>query len=110
MNMRLREYQVSLKRLLEGAPSVDPDDLGCRTKLGGSPDWEQEDEYPRCPHCTESMSFVAQIDSVEHQSEDNPHSIDPLSPEQQYMFADVGMIYVFFCFECSEPTALLQSY
>ena len=51
------------------------------------------------------MTFVAQIDSVEHQWKSNPHSVDALSDDQKWMFGDVGMIYVFFCFNCLEPHA-----
>ena len=39
------------------------------------------------------MTFVAQIDSVG----------DDLA------FADVGMIYVFYCFDCNEADAITQS-
>jgi uncharacterized protein YwqG len=88
--------------------AVDPEAMGERSKLGGQPDWEQNDETPRCPDCGETMTFVGQIDSVEHESKTNPHAVNALSPDQQYMFGDVGLIYVFFCFECSRPAALFQ--
>ena len=55
------------------------------------------------------MVFVAQIDSVEHDSKRNPRGRDCLG-EQDYMFGDVGMIYVFFCFECSQPGCVHQCY
>jgi hypothetical protein len=51
------------------------------------------------------MTFVAQIDSVEHQWSSNPHSVNALSKDQKWMFGDVGMIYVFFCIECCQAHA-----
>jgi len=47
------------------------------------------------------MTFVAQVDSVEHDSKSNPHRVSPLSEDQKWMFGDVGMIYVFVCFDCA---------
>ncbi|MCZ7647075.1 MAG: YwqG family protein [Planctomycetota bacterium] len=83
--------------------------MGLRTKLGGKPDWEQGDEYPNCPDCKEEMVFIAQIDSIEHESEYNPLSKSALG-HQDYMFCDVGMIYVFYCFGCNEAKAVTQFY
>ena len=96
------------ERVKPGERAVDPEDLGVRSKLGGKPDWDQTDETPNCPDCGEAMIFVAQIDSIEHESEDNPHSIDALSKDQQYMFGDVGMLYLFFCENCLQPAAVFQ--
>ena len=104
----LREYRVLLQRVPVGEPAIDPDRLGERSKLGGMPDWVQNDETPRCTGCGELMTFVGQLDSVEHQSTDNPHSINALSSDQEFMFGDVGMIYVFFCKDCLEPVAIFQ--
>ena len=87
----------------DGAP-----DLGLRSKLGGEPDWEQTDETPTCPGCKSAMTFVAQLDSISHDSPKNPHRIDCLSDEPKYMFGDVGLIYVFFCFDCLETLAIFQ--
>ena len=28
--------------------------------------------------------------------------------EQQYMFGDVGMIYIFWCFNCNETSSVMQ--
>jgi hypothetical protein len=86
-----------------------PKNLGLRTKLGGEPEWIQSDDTPACPHCNQPMKFVAQIDSIEHQADNNPWSLPALG-DQDYMFEDVGMIYVFFCFDCGQPTAILQGY
>ena len=104
----LREYRVQFTRVPQGEKAVEPDALGLRSKLGGKPDWEQYDETPMCPDCKEPMLFIAQIDSIEHDSKDNPHRIDCLSGNQYYMFGDVGMIYVFFCFQCLESQAVIQ--
>ena len=77
--------------------------LGLRSKLGGIPDWDQDDETPICPRCKKKMCFIAQIDSFENTKEYNPH---PLF--QDYMFGDVGMIYVFLCYDCMETKSIVQ--
>ena len=86
----------------------DPDKLGVRSKLGGEPDWVQVPEVPKCRECKQPMTFIAQIDSIEHDERHNPHAIDCLSGQQQYMFGDVGMIYVFMCFGCMETKSIVQ--
>ena len=110
----LPEFRVSLTRLQSGETAYSTDgphyeNQGQRTKLGGNPDWIQSEDAPLCPDCDELMSFVAQVDSVEHQWKSNPHSVDALSHDQKWMFGDVGMIYVFFCFECCN-TRLCSSF
>src|SRR6185503_7624040 len=95
----LPEIKVTLTRCRKGQKAVPldyPKNLGLRTKLGGKPEWIQYDEVPNCPSCNARMTFVAQIDSLEHQSSRNPLAKE--FSEQYYMFSDVGMIYVFFCF------------
>ncbi len=108
---QLPEFRVTLTRLAPGETAYPPGDHsfdGRRTKLGGAPDWEQGDEHPNCPECGEPMSFVAQIDSVEHEKRNNPHGRPVLGDDQHWMFGDVGMIYVFFCFDCIETAAVMQ--
>jgi uncharacterized protein YwqG len=108
----LPEIRVSLERVPHGQQAVRfdyPANLGLRSKLGGKPDWIQNDEVPGCSHCGKGMTFVAQIDSIEHDSRHNPLGRDCLG-EQDYMFGDVGMIYVFFCFECCHPACVHQCY
>ncbi len=83
--------------------------LGQRTKLGGKPDWIQCEDVPECDECERRMTFVGQIDSIEHDSEHNPHRKNALG-KRDYMFGDVGLIYVFYCFHCLEAKAFLQSY
>jgi uncharacterized protein YwqG len=110
---KLREYKVALTKCAPGEHAVDLDsvnNLGLRTKLGGEPDWEQNNEHPDCPSCTTPMSFVAQIDSIEHWSDANPHSRNPIGQgRSDFMFGDVGMIYVFFCFDCLESKSIFNA-
>ena len=104
----LREYKVRFERV-ESPPDAGAEvDCGLRTKLGGEPDWEQEAEFPDCPHCSNQMVFVGQLDSIEHDWHTNPHRIDSLSGDQHYMFGDVGLVYIFFCFDCTEARAVVQ--
>ena len=109
MPERLREYRMLFERVPEGKRAVNRKALGRRSKLGGSPTWEQGDETPRCPSCTERMTFLAQIDSIEHDDPANPHRIDCLSDDQQYLFGDVGLVYVFLCLDCGEGATVVQS-
>ena len=108
----LNEYRVHLERVKRGERSVPldyPENLGLRTKLGGKPDWIQGDDTPVCESCDEPMYFVAQIDSIEHANEHNP--LMQVPPKHvDFMFSDVGMIYVFYCFDCLETYALQQNY
>jgi uncharacterized protein YwqG len=109
---RLPEIRVKLERVQEKERAVTlgyPANLGLRTKLGGEPDWIQGDETPNCSSCGQPMVFVGQIDSIEHDNEHNPLRRDCLG-HQDYMFGDVGMIYVFFCFECGNSRSLEQCY
>ena len=77
-----------------------PKSLGRRSKFGGQPTWEQEDETPTCPQCGESMVFVAQLDSIGFDRRG--------APAEQYIFGDVGLIYAFFCFEDGETRSVFQ--
>ena len=109
----LPEFRVTLTRLKDGESAYPVEGsrrehLGQRTKLGGKPDWDQNDETPECPDCGAPMTFVAQVDSVEHQSKLNPHSVNALSDDQKWMFGDVGMIYVFFCLGCNTTSSVFQ--
>ena len=108
MPKKLREYAMRFARPLRGKCAVDRHALGQRSKLGGKPDWLQYDATPSCDNCRIKMIFVAQIDSIEHDAAENPHAFGSLSRQQQYMFGDVGMIYVFFCFHCERTQAVLQ--
>ena len=68
-------------------------EAGTRHKLGGTPDWQQSPQWPDCPHCAERMSFYGQLDSI----------------GDKYCLADVGLIYVFVCFNCLLTASVLQS-
>src|SRR5262245_2749848 len=106
MPKKLREYRMDLERVAAGQRAVDPDALGERSKLGGDPDWIQYDQTPICTNCNRPMTFLAQIDSIEHNSDSNPHRCR--SGKQEYMFGDVGMIYVFLCLECLQTKSVVQ--
>ena len=109
----LPEFRVILERVkpgetaypMKGGFAIDDHD-GQRTKLGGEPEYIQGgDGVPDCPSCSKPLLFVAQIDSVEHDWLTNPHRVNSISPEQEWMFGDVGMIYVYFCKECLQAHA-----
>ncbi len=108
----LKEYRVKLERVKRGERAIPlecPAILGLRTKLGGKPDWIQGNETPECEDCGEPVYFVAQIDSVEHYNEHNTLMNEP--PKHiDFMFGDVGMIYAFYCFDCSQVSSLQQYY
>ncbi len=111
-NDQLPEIRVSLQRVGAGERAVPldyPDNLGIRTKLGGTPDWIQGDDTPECSSCGQPMTFVAQIGSIEHDNKHNPLRRDCLT-KKDYMFGDVGMIYVFYCFQCCQAAAMEQCY
>ena len=107
----MSEVKVILEKLKAGDKAIIeeyPKNIGKRTKLGGSPLWIQNDETPICKTCKAKKTFVAQIDSFDY--------IDKYIPgvtkygAEEYMFGDVGMIYVFFCFDCLEPSIVFQCY
>jgi hypothetical protein len=69
------------------------DDVGSRHRLGGTPDWLQDDETPACPTCGEKMTFYGQLDSI----------------GDDVVLADCGMVYVFVCFNDFSTRSVLQS-
>jgi hypothetical protein len=70
------------------------DEIGTRHRLGGDPQWIQGEEVPTCPTCRQRMTFYGQLDSI----------------GDKYVVADCGMIYVFFCFDCNQAHAIVQSF
>jgi hypothetical protein len=107
----LREYRVSLFSLTDSERQpVYPKNLGLRTKFGGLPDMIQPngDSKVTCPNCQQRMHFIVQIDSFEHKSNENPNA--KVYSERHFMFGDVGMIYVWFCFDCLTPYATMECY
>ena len=105
---RLRQYRITFEAVRDGQPSVDRRALGKRSKLGGDPDWEQNEEWPTCTSCETRMTFIAQLDSMEHDSPENPHRIDAVHGDQHFMFGDVGLLYVFLCDTCNEARTIMQ--
>ena len=90
----LTEYKVSLHVVRPEQEQTFPDDVEEFTKVGGAPDWIQEDETPICPDCTELMQLVVQVDSFDN----------------EYQFADMGRLYTFVCFNCNETLSVMQFY
>jgi uncharacterized protein YjbI with pentapeptide repeats len=87
------------------------------SKLGGLPGWIQNDETPSCPDCAQPMDFVGQIDSIGCANQTQSPSTDPTLLTRaalaalslsSFVFSDCGMIYVFYCGDCSEVEAVLQ--
>ena len=68
------------------------DPIGKRHRIGGEPDWLQNEEVPHCS-CGKKMSFYAQLDSL----------------GDDVCLGDCGMIYVFVCWDCLETKSVLQS-
>jgi len=67
-------------------------------KLGGFPNWIQNEEYPKCNECSNPMIFVCQIESNEHL----------YNGQDALMFGDLGKLYVFAC--CNSVTTIMQCY
>ena len=75
-----------------------------QTKLGGKPNWIQNDETPSCPQCRERMKLIAQIDSFD----DNWQT---LKGDNRFYFGDNGRIYVFFPYcDCGEEPSVIGQY
>src|SRR5258706_14460494 len=68
-------------------------EVGTRHQLGGEPTFVRTPEWPACIECGQPMSFYGQFDSI----------------NDEYVLADVGMIYVLVCFDDFEVKAILQS-
>jgi hypothetical protein len=59
------------------------------TQLGGLPEWVQDEAYPVCPKCHETMRFVAQLEPVD-------------------LIWQEGIFYTFACFACGTSTTGYQ--
>ncbi len=68
-------------------------------RVGGSPSWIQNPEYPECPNCGQTMSFLMQLDS------DLPTANGGILD-----WGDSGMLYVMWCDRCKISTQFEQSY
>jgi hypothetical protein len=84
----LNSEAKSLPKFKWAAPEI-----GTRHQLGGQPNFIQREDYPICPDCGNSMTFYAQIDSI----------------NDDICLADCGMVYVFVCFDCYKTTSFIQS-
>jgi hypothetical protein len=85
----LTEEARRLPRFKSAGPEA-----GRRHQLGGEPARKlRDEEWPRCPDCKQGMTFYGQFDSI----------------NDDIMIADVGMIYVFLCFECNEAKAVIDT-
>jgi hypothetical protein len=70
-----------------------PDEVGTRHRLGGKPEAVQPVEYPSCSECKNVMTFYGQLDSL----------------SDAYCIGDVGLVYVFLCFDCLTAEAVVDS-
>jgi hypothetical protein len=66
--------------------------IGTRHQLGGEPSWIQKSEYPDCESCHQRMTFYGQLDSL----------------NDEFVIGDVGMVYVFICFDCLTTKSIVQ--
>ena len=82
------------REAMKPLPYVEPE-IGTRHRLGGEPDFIQQEKVPVCPQCQQPMTFYAQLDAVGQDSE--------------YDIADAGLIYVFLCFDDFEAKAVVHS-
>lgn len=61
------------------------------SQVGGHPSWEHEAEYPQCPSCRRTMTFVGQVD------------VSDLGPPAE------GIYYAFVCSDCRLVAATYQT-
>ena len=92
------EFKIKIEPVSKEAESLigfkyAPKEIGTRSKIGGVPNFIQENENPVCPSCKKEMTFYSQLDSI----------------GDKLIFADCGMIYVFACFGCYETKSFIQS-
>lgn len=93
---RFSSLQVEL---LDGRKTINAG----KTKIGGSPDWIQDWDWPACPGCDENMTFLMQLDSLGQLKANKG-----LLPEEHYAFGDVGLIYMFWCPDCYQTATRFQ--
>jgi hypothetical protein len=95
---KIPPFKLNLEPLNEEAASLPkfkwaPNYIGTRHKIGGEPDFIQNQDWPICPDCKKRMTFYAQLDSI----------------NDDFCIADCGMIYVFVCLECNTVETRVQS-
>jgi len=98
MTRKIPPFALELRPLTQASVDIQgfkwaDADVGTRHRLGGEPEFLQEEIWPNCPDCGESMTFYAQLDSI----------------GDQVCIADCGMVYVFICFDCNETKSIIQS-
>ncbi len=67
-------------------------------KIGGIPEWIQNDDHPICPVCKKPMVYMMTLNSREEYS----------NGKDSLMFGDCGKLYVFSC--CGHTTVIMQCY
>lgn len=67
-------------------------------KIGGVPEWIQNEDQPICPVCKKPMVYMMTIDSREEYS----------NGKDCLMFGDCGKLYVFNC--CGHTAVIMQCY
>ena len=96
--MKLPEFKVEIVPLsaaaqrLVGFEWADAQ-VGSRSKIGGEPDTLQVSQAPACEGCDQPMTFFSQLDSI----------------GDGLVFADVGMLLTYVCFDCDEATSFVNS-
>lgn len=63
-------------------------------KLGGEPDWVQNEHFPICERCDRDMGLVIQIRSLPHKLTNKHEAL------RSYTFGDDGTFYLFQCPHC----------
>lgn len=66
-------------------------------RIGGSPSWIQDAQYPRCPKCRELMMFIMQLDSDL-----------PTEEGGEWLWGSGGIVYFFWCDDCAISASLWQ--
>ncbi len=59
-------------------------------RIGGPPTWIQNAEYPKCCDCSDTMSFIAQLDSYMTTKNGN-----------EWLWGSGGICYIFWCDNCA---------
>lgn len=78
-----------------------PDDF-CR--LGGTPDWIQNERFPICPECDCNMVLFLQLKSLPYEITKKVESLGA------YTFGDAGNFYLFHCPKCDTHKTSWQCY
>lgn len=87
-NEKLEEMALPQSPLVLGATRRTPF-ISEGSHLGGCPGWIQNPEYPQCPQCQQTMTFIGQYE---------PYQVDYIE----------GIIYAFLCKKCLKATTVYQ--